>query len=201
LAPGRGLRPHCAVPRTLADRLRAPAGIELRRWRTEDLDRLLAAIEVSFAELHAWMPWAEQMPTPDEELDVLRRGQASFDAGAEWAYFLYEADTGELVGGIGLHPRLGPGALEIGYWVRSDRTGRGYATAAVRALTNAAFVEVPELERIEIHTDQANRASAAVPPKLGYRLARRGKSRVQAPGHSGRTYVWELERSAWEVGE
>ena len=76
-------------------------------------------------------------------------------AGAEAAseetmgFGLFEAD-GELVGGFGLHRRRGPGILEIGYWVRSDRTGRGYATGAARALTQAAFDGFPDVDRLEI---------------------------------------------------
>jgi len=176
---------------------RLPAGaIELCRWRPEQLDDVLAAIAVSLTELHRWMPWAQRMPSAPEQLAVLEAGELNFDTDREWNYVLYEIDTGELAGGAGLHPRVGPGGAEIGYWVRSDRTGRGYATSAARALTEAAFTYLHDLERVEIHMDQANGASAAVARKLGYRLDREEDRMIEISGDSGRGYVWVLERSS-----
>ena len=34
--------------------------------------------------------------------------------------------------------RVGPVAIEIGYWIRSDHAGRGYATEAAAILVEAA---------------------------------------------------------------
>ena len=159
----------------------------------------MAAVETSLPELRRWMPWAQQMPTAHEELEFLRASEAPFEAGVEWGYLLYEVDGRQMVGGTGLHQRVAPDELEIGYWVRSDRTGRGYATAAARTLTNTAFVALPHLERLEIHVDQANAASAAIPRKLGFALQREEDSEVLAPGESGRDHVWVLERRGWKA--
>jgi len=41
-------------------------------------------------------------------------------------------ETGVL-GEVGLMPRIGPGALEIGYWVHIDHVGRRLATEASHA--------------------------------------------------------------------
>ncbi len=49
--------------------------IELHRWRPHHLDQMVDAVASSFAELHRWMPWAETVPTPDEQLAVLRDGE------------------------------------------------------------------------------------------------------------------------------
>ena len=67
--------------------------------------------------------------------------------------------------------RISPGAVELGYWVHVDFTGRGYATACARALTQAGLA-LSDLARVEIHTDEANAISAAIPRRLGYRLDR-----------------------------
>ncbi len=88
--------------------------------------------------------------------------------------------------------RRGPGGLEIGYWVARDRTGRGMATAAAAALTEAAF-GLPGIERVEIVHDLNNAASGQVPRKLGYARAGTGPGRFQrAPGECGtaRSGVW-----------
>ncbi len=178
-----------ALPDTL------PAGpLELHRWRADHLDRLLGAVTASFTELHRWMPWAGSMPTRDGQLEALRAGEAAFDADREWSYVLIEPASDELVGAAGLHPRSGPGTIEIGYWVRTDRTGRGYATAAARALTEAAFRHLDDVRRVEIRMDRANNASAAVPPKLGFRLlGPEGRAHL-APGHTGEGLIWVVDR-------
>jgi RimJ/RimL family protein N-acetyltransferase len=174
-----------------------PAGaIELRRWRIGSLAALMNAIGASYPELQRWMAWAQTMPTAEQQRDVLEAGEAAFDADREWGYLLYEQSSGDLVGGAGLHRRGEPQVTEIGYWVRSDRTGRGYATATARALTEAAFSRLPDIERVEIHMDKANAASAAVPRKLGYRLDREVPRDILALAHTGTGLVWVLDRPA-----
>ena len=171
--------------------------IELCRWHPRYADEIKAAVESSYPELHRWMVWAQTMPTSEAMSAVIADGVASFDADREWQYVLREVSCDELVGGAGLHRRVGLDGLEIGYWVRTDRTGRGYATSAARALTEAAFSLPLGFERVEIHMDQANVASVAVPRKLGYRLALEEDREVLAPGHSGRGFIWTVERSSW----
>jgi len=165
----------------------------LRRWSLADYDALMAAVEASYDELHEWMPWAVR-PLGDNEREFLRR----VATGEVMGWGLWEMATGELVGGFGLHDRAGPGALEIGYWVRSDRTRRGYGTATARALTAAAFAHFPEVGRVEIHCDAANRASAGIPERLGYRLLEERPMGIGTPGQSGRHLFWGVTRQEWE---
>ena len=73
---------------------------------------------------------------------------------------------------------------EIGYWLRDDATGRGFVTAAAGALTDAG-VALDGIERVEIHCDEANVRSAAVPRRLGYRLDRIEPESITAPGDLG----------------
>ena len=134
------------------------------------------------------------MPTVEDLRSVLETGEAAFDTDQGWDYTVYERVTDTLVGGAGLHRGVDPFALNIGYWTRSDRTGRGYATAAARALTEVAFTLIPGVQRVEIHMDKANVVSAAVPRKLGYQLDHEEVRRVEAPGHTGHGFVWVLDR-------
>ena len=168
--------------------------IELRRCRAEHVDELMVAVEMSVSDLARWLPWADPMPSRSTELATVQEFHTAFDADQDWAFFMFETDNDELVGGIGLHPRDG-GVVEIGYWVRSDRTGRGYATAAAAALTSAAFERLPEVQRAIIRMDQANVASAAVPRKLGFRLDGEEADReTVTAGHTGRGWVWSRSR-------
>ena len=171
-------------------------GLVLRRWRSHHAPAVLAAVELSLPELRDWMPWASQPPSLASVHEHLSEAGAEAGSDVTMGFGLFEADD-ELVGGFGLHARRGPGTLEIGYWVRSDRTGRGYATAAARALTGAAFDCFPEVDRVEIRCDPANRASAAIPPKLGYRLDREDPAPIEAAAQTGSQLVWAVRRASW----
>jgi ribosomal-protein-serine acetyltransferase len=57
---------------------------------------------------------------------------------------------------------VGDGGLEIGYWVHGDWTGRGIATDAAVALTDAAL-GLPGIDWVEIYHDAANVASGRIP--------------------------------------
>jgi RimJ/RimL family protein N-acetyltransferase len=152
----------------------------------------LSAIEDSFPELQPWMPWAQTVPSTEDLLVVLTEGESSFDADRDWHYVLFEP-SGTVVGAAGLHGDES-GCPEIGYWVRSGYTGRGYATAATRALTEAAFEFLDDAEQVVVRMDIANVASAAIPPKLGFRLAGEEDREIVTQGHTGRGYVWVMDR-------
>lgn len=170
--------------------------VELRRWRLEHLDVLIDAVTASLPQLNVWMPWATEAPRRDEYATVLSRFEASFDAGTEFVYGMFESGS-EVVGGCGLHLRGDPVVAEVGYWVRTDRQRRGYATTAARALTTAAFEHLDGVDEVHITMDEANAASAGVPSKLGYRLHREEEREVLAPGHTGRGLRWIVERASW----
>lgn len=161
--------------------------IVLRRYRPSDLDELAAVIEASRDHLAKWLPWAA---TADGAslADFIERSGRAWDDRTTFNYAMREPG-GEVVGGIGLHPRVGPRALEIGYWVRADRINRGYASAAAGALTAAALA-LPDVDRVEIHCDEANVRSAAVPRKIGFRLDRIEPDEITAPAEAGRSMIW-----------
>lgn len=164
--------------------------VDLERCRVERVDSLMSAVQRSQPELARWLPWADPIPTIDAERDFINSQERAFDSDEDYGYSLIERPTGELVGGAGLHPR-GAGIAEIGYWVRSDRTGRGYATAAAGALAAAALEYLADVQRVLIRMDQANVASAAVPPKLGYTLLGEETLRdVVTSGHPGKGWIW-----------
>jgi RimJ/RimL family protein N-acetyltransferase len=173
------------------------APLSLVRSRPGDVDELLEAVRSSFAELQQWMHWAQTMPTWEQQRTALAAGDLAFDAGTDFGFLFRESATGALVGGGGVHRREGPGAVEIGYWVRSDRHNRGYATRATAAMTEAAFTYLADVDRVEINMDCANVASARVPEKLGFRLLRVEDHEKLALAHTGRRSVWQTTREEW----
>lgn len=112
-------------------------------------------------------------------------------------YGIFDAE-GTLLGAIGLHDRVGPRTLELGYWCHVSHTGRGVITRAADALTRIALT-LPGIDRIEIHCDEANIRSAAVPRRLGYRLDRVEPREVRAPAETGRGMFWVADRQSREM--
>jgi RimJ/RimL family protein N-acetyltransferase len=110
---------------------------------------------------------------------LLRRFRGNFDRGEDFVYGIFSRNETEVVGGTGLHPSVGEGAFEIGYWIRASRVGEGLATEAAAALTRVAF-ELCGVDRVEIRVEPANAASVAVPRKLRY--AEEGLLRRRLPG-------------------
>lgn len=178
----------------MPEEMRAGEVLILRRWTASMIDPLLQAIEDSQPELARWLPWADPMPTRMAELEIVRSAEIAFAEDKDYAYFVIEQGSGDLVGCAGLHPKS-DGVTEIGYWIRSDRTDRGYATLAARSLCSAAFTYLPDVERVIIRMDQGNAASASIPPKLGFSLDGEEAFRdVLTSGHTGRGWIWSIRR-------
>jgi RimJ/RimL family protein N-acetyltransferase len=181
--------------------------VELRRHTTAGRAALVDAINRSLGELRPWMPWA-QVPATDESIGVfLDHSRRAWDEGVEFGYSIASAEAPEradgpersersersddVIGACGLHFRSDPGVAEIGYWVRTDRTGAGVATAAACALTRVAL-DLSEVERIEIHCDAENAASRAVAARAGFRLDRieLRPSTPRTPAETDQLMVW-----------
>ena len=171
--------------------------VTLRRFRPEDADALERAIDESLDQLLPWMPWAAKH-SRESVLEYLDRSRAEWESGASYNYAI-TAD-GVLVGSCALMRRIGPGGREIGYWLHSDWTGRGLMTAAAAELTCEAF-RLPGTTHVEIHHDEANRASAGVPRRLGFTLVSRtvDTEPPDSPGDSGVTVVQRIDREAAAV--
>jgi RimJ/RimL family protein N-acetyltransferase len=149
----------------------------VRCWDPADAAPLKTSIDSSIEHLRRWMPWAVDEPEPvAAKVARLRRFRALFDADEDYIYGIFDRETSGVVGGTGLHTRVGGGGREIGYWVRADREGEGLISESVAALVKVAF-ELDGVTWVEIRVDPDNVRSAAVPVRLGFaeeaRLAHR----------------------------
>ncbi|GGQ59464.1 GNAT family N-acetyltransferase [Kitasatospora griseola] len=187
-APDNTVRP--LTPGRPPELLPIGGGAHLRRRRLADAAALNTAVLANLDHLRPYMPWAANAPTLPESEQLSVRGEQVWDEGTDFMYLLgLDAEPDVVIGGFGLHGRIGQGALEIGYWVHREHVGRGLATAAARALTGAALA-LPGITRAEIHCDESNAASAAVPRKLGYTLDRIDSAAPTAPAETGRKMIW-----------
>ncbi|KJK55477.1 GNAT family N-acetyltransferase [Saccharothrix sp. ST-888] len=166
--------------------------VELRRWRAEDAEAMNRLVTESLPHLLPWMPWAAEHDFA-AVADYTARSEQWWLAGEAYNYAI--TTGGEIVGNCTLTRQVGPGALEIGYWIHPGWAGRGLVTTAAAALVREAFA-LPDVERVVIRTDSANTASIAVARRLGFTEVERGPSPggPSTPARDGVDVVWELRR-------
>jgi ribosomal-protein-serine acetyltransferase len=103
----------------------------------------------------------------DETKRFAERAERGWLDGTEWDFVITEA--GEAIGNIGLN-RFIPlwRTCNVGYWMRSDRCGRGYMTEAASAAVEFGFTRV-NAHRIELSASPDNPGSWRIAEKLGFR--------------------------------
>lgn len=165
--------------------------VELRRWLVQDIEILDRLITETREHLLPWMPFAASHDRKQGE-QFLARCQEEWASGEAHCYAI--TSGGVVIGRWGLTRRIGPGGLDIGYWLHHAWTGKGLATMAAAALVDAGR-RLPGIDHIEIHHDAANPASGAVARRLGFTEIERVPSPdgPQAPGETGIHVVWRLQ--------
>ena len=135
--------------------------------RAEHAGGLWNAIERSLPELTRWMSWAPSS-TPQTVAEYAHRAETGWAQWFNWDWVVHLGD--EVAGTVGLnrHDDMWR-SCNLGYWIRSDLTGRGFATEAAAAAIAFAFDRVG-LNRLELVADVDNAASIRVAEKLGFRF-------------------------------
>ncbi len=142
----------------------------LRAPRLTDVPEVYAAVRESLAELSPFMTWA----TPEYSLLGCRTNTRAaidlFRTGEGLRYHFFDRTTGVFVGNASFHHiDWGVPKLELGYWLRTSRTGEGLMLEGVRALAEMARQELGAA-RLEIRCDDRNLKSARVAEGCGFVL-------------------------------
>lgn len=145
--------------------------LTIREVREGDGKAIYDAKKESLDDLKPWMGWAqcEKDDLSVEEGEVTcRKKAADFLRRDELMMLAFDKKSGELVGCTGFHnidwdiPRL-----EIGFWVRSSRSGKGFATEITKALSLYAFKALGA-NCVGITHSVGNMASQKVIEKCGF---------------------------------
>ncbi|MDQ1146442.1 RimJ/RimL family protein N-acetyltransferase [Bacillus sp. SORGH_AS 510] len=128
------------------------------------------AMQASLTELKEYMPWAHRNQTVEDVEVNMREAHAKFLTREDLRLHLYDKETREFIGSSGLHRiNWSVPKFEIGYWIDTRHSGKGYITEATHAITEFAFTEL-KARRVEIRCDSNNSKSRAIPEKLGFTL-------------------------------
>lgn len=161
----------------------------MRRWREQDAPALHQVVQESIEHLRPWMAWVSDGYPPEAATAFIASTAGDWVKGTAFNYAIVV--SGRLAGAASLMARVGPGGLELGYWLHPDQVGRGVATRAASLLVAEAFRA--GAQRVEIVTDVANTRSAAIPKRLGFTVVdRRPPQEPVTSGEDGLDVVWRL---------
>jgi RimJ/RimL family protein N-acetyltransferase len=165
-------------------------GLCLRRPDLADLESFHDAVVASYAHLHPWMSWCTEPLKLEELRGFIERAAGKWAARTAFHWFIVDADD-RFLGTVSLMDSVGGGALEVGYWLRGDATGRGVISRCVERVSALALA-LPGIGRVEIRCDAANVRSSAVPRRLGFRMVRQVRTEPDTPGECGVEQHWVM---------
>lgn len=140
--------------------------IVLRPPTLADSPVITAAIDESRAELAPWFVWITPAFGEPEVREHIGRVNDERGRSESFEFGIFDA-AGKFVGNCTInHVCAQHGYANLGYWIRTSRTGRGFATAAVRKLAAWGFEHLP-LNRLEIVTAVGNVRSQRVAERAG----------------------------------
>lgn len=143
-------------------RIRPPQNADFEEWSA------LRKLSRTFLE-----PWEPRWPAGEFDRSAwrerLRRYREEQARGTGYAFFIFEAATGRLAGGISLgNIRYGVARnAHIGYWMGAPHAGKGMMSEAIGIVGHFAF-ETLRLHRLEAACIPQNTRSIRVLEKAGF---------------------------------
>ncbi len=131
------------------------------KWETAQ--SIFAAVDSDREHLEPWFPWAPMTRKSEDTMKYLFDKED--DTGkVEYGIYIDGSFAGTIaVMNIDTEARAG----ELGYWLSSSFTRKGYMTEAVRTIEKAFFGSLG-FNRLFLKCDSRNKASQGVARKCGY---------------------------------
>ncbi|AJQ97489.1 GNAT family N-acetyltransferase [Gynuella sunshinyii] len=126
------------------------------------------AILESIDQLKDWLGWVTPPPTTVQSEESCRKAYGRFLLNEDLMVLFFHKETGEVVGGSGLHnPDWDKRQFEVGYWGNSRYSKQGLMTEGVKALVSYALKEL-KASRIFLTTDERNISSWKLAERVGF---------------------------------
>jgi RimJ/RimL family protein N-acetyltransferase len=148
------------IVRTMEGPVSTDGLVALRSWHPDDADELVACLDGD-EEIRTWL---DQIPQPYSRGDAL----AYIEGIGEDAYAVTDADSGRILGSVGLRWNEPRDVAEVGYWLRAEARGSGAMTRAVRLAAAIAFER--GAARVWLRAAVGNDASSRVAERVGFRI-------------------------------
>ncbi|MDP4912113.1 MAG: GNAT family N-acetyltransferase, partial [Pseudomonadales bacterium] len=165
--------------------------LSLAQFTANDAELLHAAARASVKEVYPWLPWCHPNYSLTDSKDWIATCGSLWSADSAWAFAIRERQQGQLVGSCGLHRIDEHHNANLGFWIATPATGRGYASEAALALA-AYGIRYLQLMRIEIIMSTRNHASEKVAINLGAHHEGIARNRLMLHDQPHHAHVYAL---------
>lgn len=143
--------------------------VGIRRFCLADIPEQFAATRESIKELSTSMLWCLPNHSLEDSTNFVLTRDAEWAKDSQYSFAIFDAKDGAFLGSVGLNGvNRAHNFANLGYWVRSSRTGHGFASAATRLVAWFGLKEIG-LGRLEILVGVDNQPSQRVAEKAGAR--------------------------------
>jgi ribosomal-protein-serine acetyltransferase len=171
----------------------------LRPFRRRDVGTFHRAVDSSITELQPWLPW----------IDGYNRGFAqrfireSVGSWADRRAFDFtvrtQDDLDRHIGNVSVWQTSQQNSTgEVGYWIRSDETGKGYGTEAAAAVVKIGFEELG-FHKVVLRIAVGNIGSERIATKIGFTLEGILRDEVKVGDEWLDHTAWSMLSPEWTI--
>jgi ribosomal-protein-serine acetyltransferase len=171
----------------------------LRPFRRRDVGTFHRAVDSSITELQPWLPW----------IDGYNRGFAqrfireSVGSWADRRAFDFtvrtQDDLDRHIGNVSVWQTSQQNSTgEVGYWIRSDETSKGYGTEAAAAVVKIGFEELG-FHKVVLRIAVGNIGSERIATKIGFTLEGILRDEVKVGDEWLDHTAWSMLSPEWTI--
>jgi RimJ/RimL family protein N-acetyltransferase len=156
--------------------------LHIRPIDTPDAEALTRIMNQSLKELRASKPWPSSPITVKEQRAFIERATQKMSQNKSLTYGVFLSPENECIGSISTHQIDWENfKTEVGYWIATPHTRKGYATEACVSMLEYLFMELG-LHRVSASVVPDNVASLQVLKKLNFSYEGLAKEALYTPG-------------------
>ena len=163
----------------------------VRRQNMDDMKELFVAARDSQPELVPFLPWCHENYGIGDSQAWIESVKPAWENSTGWAFGIRDAKSGEYLGGCGVSKIDEHPVANLGYWVKTAATGKGYASEATVGLARYAFRYLHFI-RVEILMSTENGPSKTVAEKSGAVFEGTLRNRLLLHGESHDAFLFSL---------
>ena len=169
----------------------------LRPFRRRDVASMHDAVAGSVDDLQPWLPWVDGYDRGVAQR-FIRESVGAWSEGRAFDFTIRAIDDpNRHIGNVSVWPTSQQNNIgEVGYWIRSDETGKGFGTEATTRAVQIGFEEM-ELHKVQLRIAVGNLASDRIAEKLGFSFEGTLRDEVRIGNQWLDHTVWSMLEAEW----